>query len=590
MRSIVVLSQVTKRTELSFYRIALLVSLLIYILPGCDSKEPTKMQSRTEAKKSVNENVVSDNGIRLVDRTLDSEIDFVHQYDGKNGRYIVEAVGSGMAAFDFDVDGNIDLYFLNGSDFSTAKGVPSDSSTSPNSLYRNLGSMHFINGSSLSHCNAEEFGMGVCVGDFNSDGFPDLFVNNFGPNRLYQNQGDGTFIEMAESAGIACPDQMGAGATFFDADQDGFLDLYVGHYVRDPISKNVKRTTDGYPSYPGPLDFTAETDRFFLNSGDGTFRDATQERGLGDIATTSMSVVAADFDDDGDDDVLVVNDVERNLFYINDGKGFFEESAIPRGIAFAGDGRRNGNMGLDVADFDGNGTLDVFTSTFSNEYPVLYSNSGNAVFSDVTLAKRAGTGLFPHANWGVAFMDLDNDGDKDLFVCNGHTDPMVSSWAFTTAWKVQNTVFLNDNGKFFDISKRALEQEKPPESGRGMIAEDLDNNGSIDIAILNSNAPPTILKNETIGIGNWIRIKLIGRRSPRDAIGTCLRLVNGSKPQISQVITGRSYQSSFGQTIHFGVGESTGPIELQIHWPNTAGDQKISIESVNQTIFVIEPL
>ena len=447
-----------------------------------------------------------------MDRTLDSAIDFVHQYDGKNERYIVEEVGSGMAAFDFDLDGNIDLYFLNGSDFSTTKGIPSDSTTSPNSLYRNLGAMRFTNVSFLSHCDSEEFGIGVCVGDFNSDGFPDMFVNNFGPNRFYQNQGDGTFIEMAESGGIACPDQMGAGATFFDADKDGFLDLYVGHYVRDPISKNVKRTTDGYPSYPGPLDFTAETDRFFLNLGDGTFRDATQERGLGGIATTTMSLVAADFDDDGDDDVLVVNDVERNLLYINDGKGFFEESAISRGIAFDGNGRRNGNMGLDVADFDGNGTLDVFTSTFSNEYPVLYSNSGNAVFSDVTLAKGAGTGLFPHANWGVAFMDLDNDGDKDLFVCNGHTDPLVSSWAFTTAWKVPNTVFLNDNRKFFDISKRALEQEKPAESGRGMIAEDLDNNGSIDIAILNSKAPPTILKNETIGIGNWF-----GSSSSEDA-------------------------------------------------------------------------
>ena len=582
-------SHASRRRELGPW-IALLVCLFVYSLTGCNSNETSKKQSGTATKDSREENVTSDKGVRLLDRTVDSAIDFVHQYDGKNERYIVEEVGSGLAAFDFDLDGNIDLYFLNGSDFSTTKGVPSDSTTSPNSFYRNDGSMRFANVSAVSRCDAEEFGIGVCVGDFNSDGFPDMFVNNFGPNRFYQNQGDGTFFEIADMAGVSCTDQMGAGATFFDADRDGFLDLYVGHYVRDPISRNVKRTTDGFPSYPGPLDFTAETDRFFLNSGDGTFRDATQERGFGGIATTTMSLVAADFDDDGDDDVLVVNDVERNLLYINDGKGFFQECAISRGIAFDGNGRRNGNMGVDVADFDGNGTLDVFTSTFSNEYPVLYSNSGNAVFSDVTASKGAGTGLFPHANWGVAFMDLDNDSDKDLFVCNGHTDPMVSSWAFTTAWKVPNTVFLNDNGKFLDISKKALEHEKPAESGRGMIAEDLDNNGSIDIAILNSNAPPTILKNETINIGNWIRIKLIGRRSSRDAIGTRLRLMNGPKPQISEVISGRSYQSSFGQTIHFGVGQSTGPIELEIRWPNTSGVQKISIESVNQTIFVMEPL
>jgi enediyne biosynthesis protein E4 len=500
--------------------------------------------------------------ITLTDYTQQSGIDFVHQYYLGGDRYIIETVGGSIASFDFDLDGWIDVYFLNGSP------LPFDpKDVSPNCLYRNRGEFRFQNVTAFAHCGAEEFGMGVVAADYNNDGFPDLFVNNFGANRLYRNNGDGTFDDVASAAGVSVSDRMGAGTTFFDANRDGNLDLYVANYVKSPIELNVKRTTDGTPSYPGPSDFHGENDVFFLSLGDGTFADRTDAAGMGGVALTSMGVVAADFDDDGDDDLVVVVDVDRNLFFKNDGTGVFEEIGVRSGIAFSKDGRRNGNMGVDIGDYNQDGHLDIYTTTFSNELPVLYRNDGLANFEDVTQAAGAGKGLFPHSNWGLAFFDIENDRDKDLFVANGHTDPQVGSWSYTTSWKVANTVFANDGkGHFENVSTLCGSGLIPVESSRGLVAEDFDNDGDQDLIISNSLAKPTVIRNDSLSRGHWLQVELIGLTNARDGVGARVTVKTESGSLVDQVVSGRGFQCSFGNRMHFGLGSDSKVDEITIRW------------------------
>lgn len=541
--------------------VALLTSLvaLFGFAVGCYS---SRVPAPVATKELGNQPIEHHFPITLTDCTQQSGIDFVHQYDLGGDRYIIETVGGSLASFDYDLDGWIDVYFLNGSP------LPFDSKDiSPNCLYRNRGELRFQNVTDFSQCGAEEFGMGVAAADYDNDGFPDLFVNNFGANKLYRNNGDGTFVDMATSAGVSVSDRMGSGASFFDANRDGNLDLYVANYVKSPIELNVERTTDGTPSYPGPSDFHGENDVFFLSLGDGTFVDRTSAAGMGDVALTSMGVVAADFDDDGDDDLVVVVDVDRNLFFKNDGTGVFEEIGVRSGIAFSKDGRRNGNMGVDIGDYNSDGSLDLYTTTFSNELPVLYRNDGLANFEDVTQATGAGKGLFPHANWGLAFLDFENDRDKDLFVANGHSDPQVGSWSYTTSWKVANTVYANDGkGQFANVSAMCGSGLIPVESSRGLVVEDFDNDGDQDLIISNTAAKPTVIRNDSSPRGHWLQLELVGVTNARDGVGARVTLRTESGSLVDQVVSGRSYQSSFGNRLHFGLGTDSKVDEITVRW------------------------
>lgn len=546
--------------------------LLLFALPACDRDNERRTNLPSQANGTATEtqsgqqaqasSVPTASGIRLTDVTANSNIDFVHFYDGQGGMYIAEEVASGMASFDYDRDGLIDLYFLKGTK------IPFDGGGSPpNALYRNLGNMRFANATQQSHADDTSFSVGVVAADFDSDGFPDIFVNNFGPKKLYRNNGDGTFSDVTEIAGVGCGNRLGAGACFLDADQDGFLDLYVGNYVKSPIEKNVKRTTDAFPSYPGPLDFEPERDFYFRNRGDGTFEDQSDASGVSQIATPSMGVISTDFDDDGDPDVLVVNDVERNLLWENNGKGQFTEVGINRGIAFSRGAKRNGNMGVDCGDYNNDGFIDVYTSTFSNDFPVLYKNDGAGNFEDITLASNAGAGMFPHANWGVAFFDAENDGYQDLFIANGHTDPNVNKWAPTTAWKVRNSFLRNlGNGRFADLSKQVGSGMEPVESSRGLIADDLDNDGNVDLVVLNSLAQPTVIRNESTNTHHWLQLELLGKSATRDGTGSKVHVQAGGNTFVSEVYAGRGYQSSFGQRLHFGLGEASTIEKITIRW------------------------
>jgi enediyne biosynthesis protein E4 len=562
---------------------------------GCEKSEnavgttpPTELLTQPNARAvppgltGTQEAAGSEHGIWLVDFTAKSQIDFVHHYDGKGEMYLAEPVASGMATLDFDRDGWIDLYFLNGAP------IPANlSETQPNALCRNLGGMQFSDVTTDAQVGNLAHSVGVAVGDFDGDGFADIFVNNFGPNALFRNNGDGTFADVTEWAGVSGSGELGAGACFMDANADGLLDLYVGNYVQQPVEANIKRTTDGYPSYPGPLDFLPEFDFFFRNEGDGTFSDQSQASGVAGIATTSMGVIAGDFNDDGDTDIIVVNDVERNLYYDNNGAGEFDEIGIQTGVAFSLDAQRNGNMGIDSADYDNDGYLDLFTTTFSHDSPVLYRNDGNGNFLDVTQATGAGRSLFSHANWGTVFFDAENDGDKDLMIANGHTDPHVNKWAHRTDWKVANSLMLNANGRFTDISETCGDGFLPVESSRGAVADDLDNDGDVDIVVLNALCKPTVIRNESPNSGNWLQLELHGQASCRDAIGTKVSFEIAGKKYVDEVRGGRGYQSSYGQRLSFGLGKATIVEHVSIRW-QSGSTQHLSNIAANQLLVIVE--
>ncbi|MEO8269240.1 MAG: CRTAC1 family protein [Aureliella sp.] len=522
--------------------------------------------------------------IVLSDVSTEAGIDFDQFYNGQGGRYIIEEVTGGMASFDYDMDGLIDVYFTNGAT------LPVQDANDPgNQLFRNLGNWRFQRVSQASQTDDRSFSIGVVSADFDNDGFEDLFVNNFGANRLYRNNGDGTFCDVTQTAEVAGGEQLGAGACFVDVDRDGLLDLYVGNYVKQPIARNKSRTTDGFPSYPGPLDFEPETDLLYRNEGNGHFQDISLQSGIADVATTSMGTIATDIDNDGDSDIVVVNDVERNLLFENDGQGHFAEVGILRGLAFSRDARSNGNMGIDCADLDDDGWMDLFTTTFSNDSPVLYHNDKSGNFEDVTHAFGAGVAVFPHANWGTAFFDVENDGDRDIFIANGHTDPNVQYWAYTTSWKVANTLLVNSGkGRFEDKSQAAGTGLLPIECSRGLSADDFDNDGLVDLIVLNALSRPTVIRNESRSGARWLQIELIGRTACRDASGARVTVEYGPKRSVAEIHSGAGYQSGFGKRLTFGLGDCPEVSRLTVLWPDGM-EQTIERVATNQLLKIVQP-
>lgn len=502
--------------------------------------------------------------IRLTDVTTDSGIAFRHNDGGSAGqKYLVEAVSAGLALFDYDGDGRIDIYFVNGSPLPPAPHNPAVT----NALYRNEGEMHFRDVTHEAGVGDAGFGLGVAVGDYDNDGDSDLYVNNFGPNVLYRNNGDGTFDNVTEGAGVACGEKVGAGASFLDADGDGDLELYVVNYVDFHFDEHVHRTIDGFPCYPGPLDFGPAADVLYRNNGDGTFADVSEPAGISRVAGTGMGMVSADYDNDGDTDVFVVNDEMANFLFENDGSGRFEEVGVFRGLAYNIEGRSQGNMAVDCGDYDNDGWLDFFTTDYSRELPVLYRNVGGGLFEDATLRSGAGSGGLPHVNWGTGFADFDSDGDRDLFIACGHLDQEVHRWNPSTAFKVPNLLLMNTgDGRFVDISSQCGSGMAAVESSRGVGLDDLDGDGDLDVAVLNSAAAPTLIRNDTRNQRHWLQIQLRGTTTNRDGIGAHVRVTASGRTQLAEVHSGRSYQSHFGTRLHFGLGEHDRAERIEVRW------------------------
>lgn len=514
--------------------------------------------------------------VLLHDVTDQTGVRFVHD-DGSGGkRYIVEPMSAGLALFDYDNDGLIDIYFLNGKPMRGAKRRKPPQ----NALYRNLGNLRFEDVTDQAGVGDTGFGLGVTAGDYNNDGYPDLYLNNFGPNVLYRNNGDGTFTDVTQQAGVANGDLVGAGTCFLDIDRDGDLDLYAANYLKFDYDDHPQRLVDGIPSYPSPRDFQAIPDSLFRNNGDGTFTDISQASGVASVAGTGMGMVCADADNDGDTDVFVLNDVAENFYFQNDGKGNFEEAGLLVGLAYNVYGDENASMGVDCGDYDNDGWLDFFMTSYQGEMPILYHNVGGGRFEDVTQTTQAGSTAYPHVNWGNGLIDFDNDGDLDIFIANGHTEDNAEMFDSSSFYRAPNQLIVNDgNGQFVDASEQCGDGLLPIEASRGAAFDDLDNDGDIDVVIQNSRRPPTILRNDTANGNHWLQLRLIGVQSNRGGVGARATVVAGNLTRIDEVHNGRSYQSHYGSRLHFGLGPHDRVDRIEIRWPSGTVDLMEDIEA-----------
>jgi hypothetical protein len=507
--------------------------------------------------------------ILLHDVSEATGITFRHT-DGSCGRrYIVETVPAGLALFDYDGDGDIDVYFLNGA---PTLGCRVDKPPR-NALYRNDGDWRFTEVTDRAGVGDTGFGLGVAVADYDNDGDQDIYVNNFGPNVLYRNDGDGTFTDVTAQAGVGAGDTVGAGACFLDVEGDGDLDLYCANYVRFTYENHVDLVVGGFPQYVGPKDFEPQPDLLFRNNGDGTFTDISVEAGISQHAGTGMGMVCLDYDNDADTDIAVLNDVRGNFLFENDGSGKFREIGLMAGIAYSADGMTLGSMGIDCADYDNDGWLDLFQTAYAAELPALYRNTGLGFFEDVTRAAGAGTKTYPHVNWGTGFADFDNDGDRDLFIANGHLQDNVELYSDTTAYEVSNTLLMNTgNGKFVDVSKECGDALLPVLSSRGTGFDDLDNDGDVDAVILNSRREPTLIRNDTSNANHWIQIRLRGTKTNRDGVGAHVKVTAGDLVQLDEVHSGRGYQSHHGTRLQFGLGKRDHVDRIEVRWIGGGAD------------------
>ena len=507
--------------------------------------------------------------IQLKDVTAQTGIAFKHTDGSCGNRYIMETVGCGLALFDYDGDGDVDIYFLNGAPL---KGAKTDVAAT-NRLYRNDGNWKFTDVTALAGVGDTGYAMGVAVGDFDNDGDLDIYLNNYGPNVMYRNNGDGTFSDVTEKTGTANGNRVGAGACFLDMDKDGDLDLYAANYVDFSYEKHACDKLRGFEIYVGPNHYPAVPDSLYRNNGDGTFTDVSTESGIGRHKGWAMGIVCTDYDGDGDTDVFVANDMSANFLFENDGTGKFEETGLLAGVAYDVHGDEQGSMGVDCGDYNNDGRLDFYQTCYQRQSAVLYENLGDGLFEDVSLATRAGTGTRPQVTWGNGLIDFDNDGDRDIFVACGHLQDNIERFDDTSAYLAQNILLSNDGkGKFTDVSNDCGDGLKVKLSSRGAAFDDLDNDGDVDVVILNSRREPTILRNDSPPENHWLQVRLQGTKTNRDGVGARVKVVAGDLALIDEVHSGRSYQSDYGKRLHFGLGKRDRVDRIEVRWIGGAAD------------------
>ncbi len=505
----------------------------------------------------------ADGPIVLHDVTNHTGITFRHS-DGSTGAYrIVEYVSAGLALGDFDGDGWIDIYFANGAPIAGDAPLP----LPKDALYRNLGNWQFADVTAAAGLGDTQHGLGVTAADYDNDGDQDLYLNNFGPNVLYRNEGDGSFCQVTDVAEVGNDSRVGAAACFLDVDGNGQLDLFVANYVKYRSDMHRHTTFRGISVYPSPLAFKGDSNTLYRNQGDGSFVDISRSSGIGGPSGTGMGAVCGDYDNDGDTDIFVCNDMTPNFLYQNDGKGQFTEVALFAGTAFDVTGKAQGSMGVDCGDYDNDGWFDFIMTNYQDEMPVLFRNSGKGYFDDVSRVTGAGAAGVRFVTWGVGFVDFDNDGDRDIFMATGHLEDNVSQKDDTIEYETRNILLLNQgNGTFVDVSAQSGAGMLLRRCSRGTGFDDLDNDGDIDVVILNARREPTVLRNDSATGNHWIQIRLVGITANRDAVGSRVTVTAGDLVQVDEVHSGRGYQSHHGMRLHFGLGQRERVDCVEVQW------------------------
>jgi hypothetical protein len=492
-------------------------------------------------------------------------------------QFIIETVGSGIALLDYDNDGWLDIYLVNGSTYDAENGK----TTPPHAaLFRNDHDGTFTDVAAKAGVSNDRWGFGVAVGDYDNDGWPDLYVTNFGKNRLYHNNHDGTFTDVAEKAGVALGN-WSTGPTFGDYDGDGRLDLFVPGYVhydfqRPPIPGTAMVAFPtcefrGLKVMCGPRGLMGEPDHLFHNNGDGTFTDVSAKAGVGDKNSSyGLTAVFADLNNDGKVDLAVANDSTPNYLYINKGDGAFEDASYASGYALNENGKETASMGIAVGDYLNNGWLDLYNTVFSDDYNPLYKNEGDANFTDVSYPSGIAEVTIPFLGWGTGFLDYDNDGWLDLLAVNGHVYPGVDKSDWGTTFAQRPLLFHNlKAGKFEVIPPVKGTGLAMTLVGRGAAFGDLFNDGKTDVVINQLEGPPVLLRNVSPDHHHWVGLKLIGAgKSLRDAVGATVYLTASGIRQRRDVISGGSFASSNDQRLHFGLGDSASVDQIEIHWPD----------------------
>lgn len=505
-------------------------------------------------------------------------------------KHLIESLGAGVALWDYDNDGDLDIFMPNGWE------VRGDRVTrrAGNALFRNAGDGAFEDVTARSGLTGRDWSVGVAVADVDNDGWLDLYVTNVGPNRLYRNRGDGSFEEIALVVGVA-GDRWSTGAAFLDYDLDGDCDLYVANYVdattdealrarRSSVWRGVTRVMEGPRGMPGAADV------FYRNNGDGTFDDVTAESGLLDVGDLyGLGVCTTDYDADGFPDIYVANDAAPNYLYRNNGDATFTELGLFSGVSLSGAGLEQAGMGVDIADYDGDGRDDMVVTNFSGEHTTLYAHGSGHAFDDVSAAVGISLPTYLGMGWGVHLFDFDNDADLDLFIANGHIYPQVTGFPeYGETYAQRNQLFRNDAGRFVEVvpaDGSALAQLR---SSRGSAVGDLDNDGDLDLVVMNMDGPPSLLRNDVDSFGAWLSVRLEGTLGNRSAIGAVVTLSVGATRQRREIRSGSSFVSHSDLRAHFGLGDVDHVDALSVRWPSGA---ITSMENVpaRQFITVVEP-
>jgi hypothetical protein len=509
-----------------------------------------------------------------VDVSGSSGIAFRHISGGVEEKpYIFEAKGGGICALDYDNDGWLDLYLVQGSTLSRVK----EGRSPHGALYRNLGNWKFEDVTERAGLTVPAWGMGVSAADHDNDGWVDIYLANLGPNILYSNNGDGTFRDATGLAGVGDP-RWGTSPSFADYDDDGLLDLFVPNYIDIGPDRLPKLPGTpgcyyrGRPVMCGPHPLPGAADVLYHNDGDGTFSDASERAGgVSPSRYYGLGSVWGDIDNDGDLDLYVTNDVTPNLLFLNDGGRFTEEGYLS-GLAVSGSGVEQAGMGVDLADYDNDGLLDVYCTHFAQDYSTLYRNQGDLRFEDITLQANIFAYEFRHVKWSTRFVDLNHDGWKDIFHTNGHTYPTLDSKpAGGETYRQPQTLYLNlKNGTFLDASTLAGPDFQEPHVGRGAAFADFDNDGDIDIAVAEMNGGPVLFRNDQSSANHWVMFKTVGRRSNRDGIGARLTVAAGGLRQIWEIKRTVAIYSCSDPRAHFGLGAAARIERLEVRWRRPA--------------------